>query len=157
MKVCRDCQIEKPISDFYKHSQMFDGHLNKCIVCVKNRVLKHRQTNIDAIRKYDKERSKKPHRIQAKKDYEQTEKGKLTKKIAMKTYNAKHPLRYAAHIVVNNAIRDKKLIAQKNCSVCNSTTKIEGHHDDYTKPMDLRWLCEKCHKEWHKHNEPIYK
>ena len=43
IKTCEsiDCQIEKPISDFYKHLQMFDGHLNKCIACVKNRVLKY--------------------------------------------------------------------------------------------------------------------
>jgi len=157
MKVCRDCQIEKSFDEFYKHPKMFDGHLNKCIACVKSRVTKHRQANIDAIREYDKKRSKNPHRVQAKKDYAQTEQGKLAKKKATQTYKAKHPMRYAAHIIVNNAIRDKKLIAEKNCSVCSSTINIEGHHDDYTKPMDVRWLCEKCHKEWYKNNEPIYK
>lgn len=35
MKVCRRCSIEKPLSGYYKHKQMGDGHLNICIECKK--------------------------------------------------------------------------------------------------------------------------
>jgi transposase-like protein len=65
-------------------------------------------------------------------------------------------MKYAAHVIVRNAIRNGKFTQANNCSVCDSTEKIEGHHDDYTKPLEVRWLCEKCHKEWHRHNKPIY-
>jgi len=156
MKVCRECKKEKLLSEFYVHKEMADGHLNKCIECVKLRVIKHRQNNLAKVTAYDKMRSKKPHRLQAIRDYAKTEAGKLTKKKAMSAYHARYPMKYAAHILTGNAVRSGKLIPELTCSCCKSTEKIEGHHDDYTKPLDVRWLCEKCHKQWHRENKAIY-
>ncbi len=73
MKVCRQCNVEKPLTEFYKHSRMMDGHLNKCIPCVKSRVQKHREVNLEKIRAYDKTRAMKPHRVKARKEYMQTD------------------------------------------------------------------------------------
>lgn len=156
MKVCRECNTEKPLSEFYKHAAMADGHLNKCIPCVKARVGKHREANLEKIQAYDKARANKPHRVKARKEYLKTEAGKQSKKKAMAAYHKRYPMTYAAHIIAGNAIRDGRLIPAACCSVCNLTEKIEGHHDDYTKPLDVRWLCESCHKEWHRYNKPIY-
>ena len=156
MKLCRECNVQKSLSEFYKHAAMGDGHLNKCIPCVKSRVGKHREANLEAIREYDKKRANEPHRVQARKDYQQTEAGKLSKKRAMDAYHKRYPMAYAAHFVTRNAVRDGKLIPETFCSVCNSTEKIEAHHDDYTKPLDVRWLCDKCHRAWHRSNKPIY-
>jgi len=35
------------------------------------------------------------------------------------------------------------------CEVCGSTQDINRHHDDYTKPLEIRWLCSPCHWETH--------
>lgn len=156
MKICRECNTEKPLSEFYKHSAMADGHLNKCIPCVKTRVKKHRDENLEKIQAYDKLRANQPHRVKARKDYIKTEAGKKAKQRAMENYRKRFPLKYAAHVITHNHVRDGKLIPATSCSICGSTKKIEGHHDDYTKPLDVRWLCESCHKDWHKHNKPIY-
>lgn len=156
MKICRECNTEKPLSEFYKHAAMADGHLNKCAQCVKSRVKKHREANLEKIQAYDKARANNSHRVKARKNYVQTEAGKQAKKRAMDAYNKRYPMAYASHVITSNAVRNGALIKPNNCSVCGSTEKIEGHHDDYTKPLEVRWLCESCHKKWHMRNHPIY-
>lgn len=47
--------------------------------------------------------------------------------------------------------RDNK-IAPQPCEKCGCP-KAEAHHDDYSKPLAVRWLCFKCHREWHKNHE----
>jgi len=61
-----------------------------------------------------------------------------------------------------NEVRYGRIINPEICSECQSTerfkdgrTAIQGHHDDYNKPLEVRWLCQKCHFEWHKHHKPI--
>lgn len=50
------------------------------------------------------------------------------------------------------SMRDNHLV-RKPCEVCGE--KAEAHHDDYAKPLDVRWLCFKHHREWHKiHDNP---
>lgn len=61
---------------------------------------------------------------------------------------------YLARAKVNNAIASGRL-ARKSCEVCGEV-KAQAHHDDYTKPLDVRWLCVTHHNEWHKNNTPIY-
>ena len=156
MKVCRKCGLEKDLSEFYKKPNMADGHLNHCIACVKQYEKDRRIANSDRLKAYDKARANLPHRVLARQEYAKSDAGKLTHKKAMETYKARYPMKYAAHVMVSNAVRDGHLVRQTKCDECGSTEKIEGHHDDYTKPFEIRWLCEKCHKAWHKHNKPIY-
>jgi len=63
--------------------------------------------------------------------------------------------------VTEKAIKRGILIPQP-CEKCGKTgvmadgrNAIQAHHDDYNKPLDVRWLCQEHHHEWHKSNRPI--
>ena len=42
-----------------------------------------------------------------------------------------------------------KVLEKKPCEVCGSE-KVDAHHDDYLKPLDVRWLCRKHHMQVHR-------
>ncbi|UOF80573.1 putative hnhc nuclease [Caudoviricetes sp.] len=42
-----------------------------------------------------------------------------------------------------------KFIAIKPCEVCGTDNKVHRHHDDYSKPLQVRFLCPKHHKAIH--------
>jgi hypothetical protein len=41
-----------------------------------------------------------------------------------------------------------RVLEKKPCEVCGEE-RAEAHHDDYSKPLDVRWLCKKHHAEHH--------
>jgi hypothetical protein len=57
----------------------------------------------------------------------------------------RNPLKKRAHIITTNAIHAGKLIKPSHCEQCD-TVRVEAHHDDYSKPLEIRWLCLVCHK-----------
>lgn len=65
-----------------------------------------------------------------------------------------------AHNKVEKAMKRGDLINLGKCEVCGGTycfadgrTAIQAHHDDYDLPLTVRWLCQKCHHQWHKNNK----
>jgi len=56
--------------------------------------------------------------------------------------------RIKARAYLNHAIRDK-MIEKLPCEICGDG-KSEGHHGNYDKPLEVRWLCKKCHMKEHK-------
>jgi hypothetical protein len=136
MKTCRKCGQEKNVEEFYVHQRMTDGRLNMCKECVKCRVKDHRTNNVESIREYDRNRSK-------------TEKRRKHISLTSKLWRKNNPDKLRAHSMVGYAIAKKKIIKGK-CQVCGKDGIIHGHHDDYTKPIDVRWLCPVCHSATHR-------
>lgn len=131
MKECIKCKNEKGLSEFYKHKQMADGHTNKCKACCKSDSTENRNNNIERVRAYDRKR------------------GARQSKEYLKEYRDKYPNKYKAHNMVNNAKRDGKLFGEP----CQCGKESEhAHHDDYLKPLNVRWMCSACHSQWHRDN-----
>ncbi len=131
-KKCLSCGQTKLISDFYPHKRMADGHLNKCKDCVKEYERQRRLNPAfrEKILAYDRARGNRQDR-----DY-------------LKQYRKKYPNKYLAHNLVNNAIRDERLFNEP-CQVCGKEEGVHAHHDDYSKPLNIRWLCAAHHRQWH--------
>ena len=132
-KKCFKCGAVKSLTDFYKHKQMGDGHLNKCKECTKNDAGRHRGENIEKIRAYDRSRG-------ARQGYLYT-----------KQYRARFPNKCKAHQKVN---REKKAgnLHEQPCEICGDNMLVHAHHDDYLKPLNVRWLCAAHHSQWHAEN-----
>lgn len=148
MKKCFKCGETKPLSEFYKHSAMGDGHLNKCKECTKNDVNMHRLNNIEYIREYDRKRSSQQKRVELRKKVTKTWINDGRHAESQKRYKEKYPEKYRARNIFYAAKRDGKIIKPEACSVCGLETKrLEAHHSDYSKPLDVQWLCISCHAE----------
>jgi len=132
-KQCFKCMKEKDVEDFYKHKLMADGLLGKCKECTRADVAANRLKNIDRIREYDRARGARPPAGYTKE------------------FRERFPRKYKAHTMVGNAIRDGKL-HRESCVICSSDFAVHAHHDDYLKPLNVRWLCAVCHSDWHKKN-----
>jgi transposase-like protein len=66
------------------------------------------------------------------------------------------------HNIVEKAVLRGRLIRPEHCECCGISKKfkdgrsgIQAHHDDYDKPLSVRWLCQKCHHQWHKENTAL--
>lgn len=63
----------------------------------------------------------------------------------------RHKLR--AHAEVRKALRTGDL-KRGRCEVCGSL-RVEAHHEDYTAPLSVTWLCRRHHKLWHAAEQKI--
>ena len=132
MKECFKCGETKPLDDFYRHPAMKDGHVNKCKECNKRDVRKNRAANVEYYRAYDTSRkSRLAYDPEAARVKRQRDKEK-----------------FRARRMVAYQVSKGNLVAEP-CSNCGSENHLHAHHDDYSKPLNVRWLCAACHSQHH--------
>ena len=145
MKKCFKCGKEKPLSEFYKHPATGDGHLGKCKECTMRDAQEYyneKRKDVDwllAERERSREKSK---RLGYKSHYDPEQRKKMNDR-----FKQNFPEKRKAVNLSSNAIRDKRLIKQP-CEICGEE-KVQAHHEDYSKPLEVRWLCIKHHNERH--------
>jgi len=151
MKKCNSCNTEKLDDSFHKRKASVDGLSSKCKACQSE---------------YDKARNGLEKRVLARLVYQKTDRGIERSSLAKKRwaeknadkiyentkrYREEFPLKYKAHGKVAYEIKMGNL-HQQPCEVCGINENLCAHHDDYAKPLNIRWLCAKHHKRWHKQN-----
>ena len=61
-------------------------------------------------------------------------------------WRAQNPEKYRAHNDVHHALEFGQLIRSPFCELCLMTGRIESHHEDYSRPLEVVWLCHFCHR-----------
>lgn len=85
---------------------------------------------------------------------------KICQRKASRGYNYpnryRDPVKVKARLKLNDHFSRGKIIRQP-CEVCGTNKKVEGHHEDYSKPLVVKWLCQKHHNEEHQKNKKLQK
>lgn len=126
--------------------------MKKCCACRQN---KEREQFTKDIRTKDGlySRCKECHLVFTNR-YNHTRGGKRKKYIRrhLKKYQSEYRLRnrkkYLARKKFEYALSVGK-ITRKPCEICKEQ-KTDGHHEDYRKPLEVRWLCRTHHAKRHK-------
>lgn len=89
------------------------------------------------------------------KNYFKTDRGKEVLNKADRKSKLKYPEKNKARIILRYAVKIGK-VKRGNCvsvfsDICKG--KVEAHHPDYSKPLEVMWLCRKHHSNLHYLNE----
>lgn len=144
---CKYCKEDKPRSEFRKHSR-------KCYRCqadytakwrernpekAKAQIAKFRAENKEHLRAYNLRRYRSPDYKRPPGYQKHSEK-----------WRKSNPTKRNAHQRVYTAIRNGMITKAKACQQCGDDYYIVAHHEDYTKPLDVMWLCQSCHRHIHR-------
>jgi len=127
MKTCPKCKDVKAYIEFHRNKARKDGLSDWCRAC----------NTSDREQRYA------------------TKEGRAAKNKAQIKYQrelrAKNPERLKAYDAVKYAIRVGKLEKPDICPLCGCDgIVIHGHHADYSKQLDVEWLCQPCHVHAHR-------
>ncbi len=118
-KICNRCKEDKPLSEFHKDCDKSDGLRLKCRKCC----------------------------FETNKKYYSSPEGKKAVSGQTRRKWIRTRMKVSCRNILNQAICEDK-VQKKPCEICGDP-EVEAHHDDYTKPFDVRWLCRLHHNELH--------
>ena len=154
---CSTCKQEKNLTEFHRNKNMPSGHSYTCKACVKIYKVEYlkrpeaREKHYKRCKKYMKTKKG----LEAQRRYQRSEKGKLAAVKHRKTagYKKLRISRNKKNILSGKSkiqkMAQRKLV-KKPCEKCGTTKMIHGHHEDYSKPLEVVWLCPLHHAMRHK-------
>ena len=163
VKYCSKCDKDKPVSEFYKNKTKKGGLSSNCKECDRE----YRETpagkqtvhrwNASAkckAAKFRHQRSEKGQAAQARRNASaKTKQAKCDFQRRKREQEDPEEARriYQAHMAVAKALRRGELIRPGECEKEDETClgRIESHHEDYNKQLDVNWLCQSHHRRRH--------
>jgi hypothetical protein len=113
---------------------------------------KFRDKNPDYLKNWRKQNREKARQHSEKWRSENHDKWRESANRARQKHRLEHPDREHARSITADAIRTGKLIRPNACSRCGIPCSPHAHHPNYSKPLEVIWLCEPCHRLEHGQN-----
>lgn len=139
---CKSCERELDANAFYA------SNMSRCKECVKASVRANRADKVEYYRNYDRLRYREQdHRKEAARKSAASEAGIESRR--RHADRSKGTPQRQARVEIGNAIRRGEIERGTECFFCGSGKNIQAHHHDYTRPLDVFWLCSACHGKLH--------
>ena len=140
-KRCRKCGERGP---FYKAKSSTDGMMSMCVSC-----------HLAVVKKWSTSEHGKKMRDDSIKKHKSGPDGRKRQARTMAKHRARNPEKAKARNAIASAISSGAMERPTRCSVNNSNChgEIQAHHEDYSRPLDVIWLCRFHHLEVHRAKE----
>ena len=157
VKRCSKCGVDKGVGEFYRNKKAKDGFGYWCKICSQEYGRRNYAKNAERYKAYgrrvnEKHKDKRnaiSKRYRAENPEECKEYGKRYREANTEKKAAQHQL--------NHAIEKGEVVRPDKCSKCHhhkdEAGTIQGHHDDYSKPLGVVWFCQRCHARFHAEQE----
>ncbi len=144
-KFCPRCSTDKLVTEFSRNRAKKDGFADWCKVCTKAFQTNPEQAEKSRVRR--RRWTSDPANLTKFQEWRRLPESRRMARARAALERGRHPDKVWARNQATLAIRRGELIP-KPCEVCQRT-RVDAHHDDYSKPLDVRWLCRKHHNQHH--------
>lgn len=148
-KTCKQCGETKALESFHRNPKTLDGRQGRCKPCACAAQQERYRSRPEAERAASRLRYE-TARERGALQYQIKDPTWLPKRnAARKRYAQNNPAKEAARRTVHEAIRTGAMKVEP-CERCGSTERIHAHHESYSKPLKVMWLCPLHHKQRHR-------
>jgi hypothetical protein len=142
IKTCRDCKLSLPVTGFYRNGTGWSARCRPC---------QSRHNSDYAKRRYRRDPAFRTASAWASRERYWHQRDKVLAGIAVrKPWRTRKSRGYPKERdVVNRMVRSElaagRLVRPRCCQLCWGGGRLQAHHEDYAKPLDVIWLCTQCH------------
>jgi len=153
-KRCGKCGLTKPLGEFYEDSRGGrHGRGSRCKPCVSLAVKYWAEAN-PARRKEieDRWRDANPERKRELARRWSAENAEAVRRSHERSLE-RFPERRQARVALGHAVESGRIVKPACCEECGAPTEsrlLHAHHEDYSKPLEVEWLCVGCHTARHR-------
>ena len=154
-RVCRTCLLVKSVAEFPSKGNVAKASTKSCRQCYKSQRLYFAWQSYDRNSKTPEYRARRRVYLRANRKSPQA----LARESRHSArYAERYPEKKLTARIVRNALERGEIIRPSTCPICGEAARlgrdgrslIHAHHDNYNKPLGIRWMCVMCHSLEHR-------